>query len=63
MYLDFDNVEANNVVVDRSKHGNNAALLKGAALSSRKLGEFLVLGVLVNYVYRKYQGSFHQVYQ
>ncbi len=38
MYLDFDNVTDNNIVVDKSYHGNNGVLLKGARISGRKLG-------------------------
>ncbi len=38
MYLNFDDVTNNNVVVDKSKHKNNAALLNGARISGRKLG-------------------------
>ena len=39
MYLDFENATSANIITDKSGHGNDAVLLKGAKLSSRKLGE------------------------
>lgn len=38
MYLDFENATSSNSVEDESGNGNDAVLLKGAKLSSRKLG-------------------------
>ena len=38
MYLDFENISSSNQVKDMSGNGNDAAMLKGAKISGRKLG-------------------------
>ena len=52
MYLDFENASSSNLVKDMSGNGNDAAMLKGARISGRKLGEqYLNLGHPLESVY------------